>query len=131
MPATHQRSDPPAPREQLVLILSHDPVAAVLLGGLVETLGYQVHFAHPPESSDDSLRRVKPRICLVDSSDPLSCRTEFLGHAAMRGVLVVIYGTSSALERVRELARAHDIDTLIMPPEVDALDAALQRAGNV
>src|SRR3954465_13973330 len=54
MPANRHR-DAPAPREQLVLILSHDPVAAVLLGGLVETLGYEVHFAHPPESGDDSL----------------------------------------------------------------------------
>jgi len=129
MPANRHR-DPPAPREQLVLILSHDPVAAVLLGGLVETLGYEVHFAHPPESGDDSLRRVKPRICLVDSSDPLSCRTEFFGRAAMRGVSVVIYGTPATLDRVRELARAHDIDTLIMPPEVDALEATLQRAGD-
>ena len=130
MPANYHRSDPPAPREQLVLILSHDSVAAALLGGLVETLGYQVHFAHPPESADDSVRRVKPRICLVDSSDPLSCRTEFFGHAVMRGVSVVIYGTSAALDRVRELARVHKIDTLIMPPEMEMLEAALQRAGD-
>jgi hypothetical protein len=73
---------------------------------------------------------VKPRICLVDSSDPLSCRTEFFGHAAMRGVSVVIYGAPSTLDRVRALARAHNIDTLIMPPVLDTLEAALQRAGN-
>jgi CheY-like chemotaxis protein len=130
MPAKRHRSDLPAPREQLVLILSNDLVAAVLLGGLVETLGYEVHFAHPPESADDSVRRVKPRICLVDCNDPLSCRTEFFGRAAMRGVSVVIYGTSATLDRVRELARAHNIDTLIMPPGMETLEAALQRAGD-
>ena len=66
---------------------------------------------------------------LVDCGDPLTSRSEFLGRAAMRGVSVVIYGTPEALERVREVARAHDLDTLLMPPELNALEAALQRAG--
>jgi hypothetical protein len=46
----------------------------------------------------------------------------------MRGVSIVIYGTTEALDRVREVARAHNIDTLLMPPELDALEAALLRA---
>jgi DNA-binding NtrC family response regulator len=128
MPAIRQRPDRFAPREQLVLILSNDAVAAALLGGLVETLGYDVHFARPPESPEDSLRRVKARICLVDCADPVSCRTDFLGRATMRGVSVVIYGTAEALNRVREVARAYDIETLLMPPELNALEAVLQRA---
>lgn len=129
MPANRQRTDRLAPREQLVLILSFDAVAGALLGGLVETLGYVVAFARPPESPDDSLRRVKPRICLIDCSEPVACRGEFFGHARMRGISVVIYGTTAALDRVREVARAHDIEALLMPPDIDALEAALQRAG--
>ena len=124
MPA-HPRTEP---REQPVLILSHDAIAAALLGGLVETLGFEVHFARPPESPDDSLRRVKPRICLVDCTEPGSCRNEFFGHATMRSVSVVIYGTPAALERVHAVALAHNIETLLMPPELNALEAALQRA---
>ena len=38
MPAIRQRFHRPEPREQLLLILSHDPLAAALLGALVETL---------------------------------------------------------------------------------------------
>ena len=129
MPENRQRPNRSAPREQPVLILSRDAVAAALLGGLVETLGYDVHFASPPESAEDSVRRVKPRICLIDCTDPLSCRSEFLGRATMRGVSVLIYGTSEALDRVREVAKAHDLETLLMPPELDVLEAALQRAG--
>ena len=129
MPAIRQRSDRPAPREHLILILSHDPVAAALLGGLVETLGYEVQFARPPESPDDSMRRLKPRICLVDCTDPDSCRSEFFGRATMRGVCVIIFGTPDALERVREVARANNLEMLLMPPDVGALEAALQRAG--
>jgi DNA-binding NtrC family response regulator len=129
MPAIRQSSDRFAPREHQVLILSHDPVAAALLGGLVETLGYEVQFGRPPESADDALRRVKPRVCLVDCSDEASCRAEFFGRATMRGVCVVIFGTPAQLERLREVARANNLETLLMPPEVEALEAVLQRAG--
>ena len=130
MPAIRQHADRLAPREHQVLILSHDPVAAALLGGLVETLGYEVQFGRPPESADDALRRVKPRICLVDCSDPESCRAEFFGRATMRGVCVVIFGTPAALERLRQLARENNLETLLMPPDVDALEALLQQAGD-
>ena len=130
MPAIRQRSDRFAPREHQVLILSHDPVAAALLGGLVETLGYEVQFGRPPESPDDSIRRLKPRICLVDCTDPESCRSEFFGRATMRGICVIIFGTPAALERVRDVARAHNLEILLMPPDAEALEAALQRAGD-
>jgi len=117
----------PREHDELVLILSRDAVAAALLGGLVETLGYDVEFARPPESAEDSIRRVKPRICLVDCTDPASCRSDFLGHATMRGVSVVIFGTPETLDRVRAFARTHNIDTLLVPPKLDALEAALLR----
>jgi DNA-binding NtrC family response regulator len=127
MPATRRptRSE----QHQLVLILSHDPLAAALLGGLVETLGYDVQFRRPPESADDSLRRLRPRICLIDCADPRACREDFLGRAAMRGVCVVIFGTREVLERVRDLASVYRLEMLLMPPELDELEAVLQRAG--
>ena len=130
MTANRRQSSRTDPREPLVLILSHDPVAAALLGGLVETLGYDVHFARPPESADDTIRRVRPRICLVDCTDPVSCRGEFFGRATMRGVSVVIFGTPQALDRVRAVALAHNIEMVLMPPELNELEATLQRAGS-
>jgi len=128
MSANRQRSDRIASSDHPVLILSEDAVVAALLGGLVETLGYQVQFARPPESPEDSLRRLKPRICLVSSDDPAVARSEFLGRAAMRGVCVVIFGTAEALEHVRKVAIDHNLDTLLMPPELDDLEEELQRA---
>ncbi|PYP66348.1 MAG: hypothetical protein DMD26_08125 [Gemmatimonadetes bacterium] len=130
MTANRRQSSRTDPREPLVLILSHDPVAAALLGGLVETLGYDVHFARPPESADETIRRVRPRICLVDCTDPVSCRGEFFGRATMRGVSVVIFGTPQALDRVRAVALAHNIEMVLMPPELNELEATLQRAGS-
>jgi DNA-binding NtrC family response regulator len=128
MPAT-RRPTRSEQRNQLVLILSHDTLAAALLGGLVETLGFAVMFRRSPETAEDSLRRLRPRICLVDCADPLSCREEFLARAAMRGICVVVFGNREALERVRDLASAHKIETLVMPPDLEELEEVLQRAG--
>lgn len=129
MPGTHAHSDRPATHGHQVLILSHDAVAAALLGGLVETLGYPVHFSRPPESANDTIRRVHPRICLVDSTDQASWSSEFFGRATMRGISMVIFGTPEALQRVRALAAAYNLDTLLMPPTLGALEGVLQRAG--
>ena len=128
MLAPGRRLDGDVSRQQIVLILSHDVLAAALLGGLVETLGYLARFALPAEAADDSVRRVRPRICLVDCDDPGSCHAEFLGRATMRGVCVVIFGTSRALDQVRAIAMEHDIETLTMPPELKALALVLQKA---
>jgi DNA-binding NtrC family response regulator len=114
--------------DSTVLILSADAVAAALFGALIETLGYSVGFARPPEKSDDAIRRVRPRVCLLDCDDGLTCTTELLGRAAMRGISLVIFGRSAALDQVRPLAREHEIELLLVPPDVATLDATLTRA---
>lgn len=120
---------PPASTESsVVLILSPDAVAAALLGGLVETLGYTVQFARPPEPLLDSLRRIRPRICLVDCTDPSHCSPELIGRATMRGISVIIFGTREALEKVRALASTQRLEWLLLPPEVEELRGKLERA---
>jgi DNA-binding NtrC family response regulator len=111
-----------------ILILSADAVAAALFGALLETLGYAVRFARPPEESEDAIRRVRPRVCLVDCDDETTCTSELLGRAAMRGISVVIFGRSAALDRALALAREHDIELLLVPPDASTLDAAVRRA---
>jgi DNA-binding NtrC family response regulator len=120
---------PPASTESsVVLILSPDAVAAALLGGLVETLGYTVQFARPPEAVLDSLRRIRPRICLVDCTDPTQCTPELIGRATMRGISVIIFGTREAIEKVRALASSQRLDWLLMPAEVEELKRKLEMA---
>jgi len=116
------------PGKYVVLILSTDPVAAALLGGLVETLGYLVRFYGPPEPAETALRRERPSIALIDCADPTLMREDVLGRARMRDVSVVIFGTPDALRSVRALVAEHDLDTLIMPAAVDAIDDALRNA---
>jgi DNA-binding NtrC family response regulator len=129
LPTTRNESGrPDAMHDPMILILSDDAVAAALLGALIETLGYPVKFARPPENAEQTIRRVRPQVCLLDCDDPATCSDELLGRAAMRGISVVVFGTSTALERVRALASEHAIDTLLVPPEPEVLDATLRRA---
>lgn len=112
----------------MILILSSDAVAAALLGALIETLGYSVKFARPPEQYEDSIRRVRPKVCLVDSADPGMYGDGFLGRAAMRGISVIVFGSVEALERVRALALQHAIETILVPPDAVTLATILERA---
>jgi CheY-like chemotaxis protein len=112
----------------MILILSADATGAALLGALVETLGYSVAFARARESGDESLRRVRPKVCLVDCADRSRYNDEFLGRTAMRGIAVVIFGSSEALSQIRALALVHDLDTILVPPDTAALADALERA---
>lgn len=114
--------------KHVVLILSSDAVAAALLGALVETLGYLVRFYRPTESPADSLRRERPSVAMVDCADPTVMNDELLGRARMRGISVVIFGAADALRRVRQLAREHSLETLVMPASIEALDESLRKA---
>jgi len=116
------------PGKHVVLILSSDAVAAALLGALVETLGYLVRFYHPPEDPDAALKRERPSVAMVDCDDPTMMKDDLFGHARMRGISVVMFGTSDALRQVRQLALEHALDTLIMPASLDALDDTLRKA---
>lgn len=116
------------PGKHVVLILSSDSVAAALLGALVETLGYLVRFFHPPEPPDDALKRERPSVAMVDCDDPTVMNDELLGHARMRDISVVIFGTAECLKRVRQIAQEHHIDALTMPASLDVLDETLRKA---
>jgi DNA-binding NtrC family response regulator len=116
------------PGKHVVLILSSDAVAAALLGALVETLGYLVRFFRPPERGIEALKRARPSVAMIDCADPTVMNDEVLGHAKMRGISVVMFGTADALRRVRDLALEHSLDTVIMPATLDALDETLRKA---
>jgi DNA-binding NtrC family response regulator len=112
----------------MILIMSDDAIAAALLGALVETLGYSVRFARNPASMEQTLRRVRPKVCLLDCSDPILCTDEILGRTTMRNISVIIFGTREALDRVRALVSEHKIDALLMPPSPAVVEETLKRA---
>lgn len=114
--------------KHLVLILSGDAVAGALVGGLIETLGYEVRFHRPPEDPTEALRRERPEVALIDGTDHLMISDAVLGHAAMRAIEVVIFGPREAIEGIRDLARRHRIHTLIAPPSPEQTKETLREA---
>lgn len=131
--ATHSRHEAGSsadqrPGRQVVLILSADPVAAALLGALIETLGYLVRFYRPPQTADEAMRSQRPSIAMLDCEDPTLMNDELLGRARMRGISVIIFGSSDALARVRALAAQHELHELILPADPEAVDEAVRRA---
>ena len=111
-----------------ILILSSDPLGAALMAAMVETLGYRVRFFHPPEAPDDAFKRERPCVALVDCDDPVVLTDETLGRARMRNISVILFGQSSALQRVRQLVLDHELETLLLPSSLDELDDTLRRA---
>ena len=112
----------------LILIVSDDAVKSALLAALVETAGCRVGFARPLESASEAMRRLRPGACLVDGDDPGLCNDETLGHALMRGISTIVFGTHEALDRSRALVARHHAAPLSMPADPGAVDAALRRA---
>jgi DNA-binding NtrC family response regulator len=103
-------------------------VAAALVGAFLETLGYRVRFNAPEETPQDAMRRIRPAVALVDSSDPGMMTDEMLGRSRMRGVPVVIFGSPASVDRVNSLASSHQLECLVMPVSPDDLDATIRRA---
>ena len=117
---------PLADSRTTVLIVSDDPTAAALLGGLVETLGYRPEFA-TVLTSPEGLRRKRPRACLLDCESD-ACDEASIARAMMRGVSVVLVGPRPVLDSMREIAARHGADLLFMPPEPGPLGDVLHRA---
>jgi hypothetical protein len=65
---------------------------------------------------------------MLDCEDPTLMNDELLGRARMRGISVIIFGSSEALARVRELAAQHNLHELLMPANQDDVDEAIRRA---
>lgn len=103
-------------------------MAAALLGALIETLGYSVEFGRPFENANDAMRRARPSVCVLEADHRAVANDETLGHAAMRGIAAILFGTQKALDRNRALAEKHGVVTLRMPASTADLDTALQAA---
>jgi hypothetical protein len=115
----------------VILILSADAVGAALVGALVETLGYRVRFLRPPERPDEAIRRERPSLAMLDVDDASVMTDETIGHSTMRGVPLLLYGSSIGLQRVRQLSLEHELVTLPMPATPSSVAEALRNATSV
>jgi hypothetical protein len=103
------------------LILSHDALAAALLGAAVELAEGAPHFALAAESPRDAVRRVRPHLLVVDCDDERSCTEAVLGPAIMIGARVVLFRSARTRRDVAGLASALGVTMLELPGDLERL----------
>lgn len=110
------------------LILSHDPVAAALLGGSAELAGLEPAFPRGDEPIRATVRRLRPACVLADCDREDASVEGFIGPAMMMGVRVVVFCSShdeAALGRARRLAQRYGIAFFQLPEACDRLQSFL------
>lgn len=98
-----------------VLIFSADPLGAALLGAAVELGGRSPHFARAGESARDALRRVRPRVALVDCDHEEACSAAFAGPAIMMGTTVLLIRSRRTLQAPDDFAERHGLRVIELP----------------
>ncbi|HVE80257.1 MAG TPA: hypothetical protein VNA89_15430, partial [Gemmatimonadaceae bacterium] len=111
-----------------VLILSPDALTAALLAALVEFEGLAPAFGEDSEPPRKALRRMRPRVVLVDVDHATACTPSFLGPAAMTGARVLLFGPERAAAAVRETAAAHSLSSFTLPVGAAAFGRLLDGA---
>jgi DNA-binding response OmpR family regulator len=104
-----------------VLILSADALAAALLGAAVELAGHQPHFPEMNEVAREALRRVRPRLIIVDCDHPDACAESFVGPALMTGSQLLLFDSHRNRDRAVNVARRLGLDVVHLPEDQDVL----------
>lgn len=114
-----------------VLIFSVDPLAAALLGAVVELAGHAPHFPQQDEAARGALMRVRPSLVVIDCDHEETCSEGFVGPALMTGAQVVFCRSRRTQRDVREFAGRLGLGVVELPSDQEKLARLLQelRAG--
>jgi hypothetical protein len=114
------------PGTSSALILAADPMAGALMAAAVELTGIPPVFALAGEHGKAALLRCRPRYILLSHDEPCARDDSVLGPALMTGARIFIFGTHDQVTPLRPLLARHNVETIILPLEVDALRALLR-----
>ena len=112
--------------QQAVLIFSADPLAAALLGALVELTGHAAHFQREDEAARGALMRVRPRLVLIDCDHEETCADVFIGPALMTGAQVILYRSRRTRQETHEFAGRLGLRVVELPRDHEKLTRLLQ-----
>ncbi|MDQ6853624.1 MAG: hypothetical protein M3046_08005 [Actinomycetota bacterium] len=108
------------------LIFSVDPLAAALLGAVVELAGHTPHFQREDEAARGALMRVRPRLVLIDCDHEETCAEVFIGPALMTGAQVILYRSRRTRRASREFAGRLGLRVVELPTDHETLMRLLQ-----
>ncbi len=114
-----------APQTSKVLILAREPLAAALLGILLEVDAYEPAFARPDESPEEAVQRVRPvLVILLDGS--LDAARSDVFHARAKGTPVILFGTPPSAAVARAVALERRLPWFTMPVDRASLTRVIQ-----
>ena len=108
-------------RAKSALILSTDSLGAALLGATLELLGFRAAFARKGETPADAVRRLKPKVVLLDAKDTELRDAPVLGPALMTGARVLFFGTAERVRQVEAVAEKAGAALLVLPEDLPRL----------
>lgn len=112
-----------------VLVLCDQPMAAALLGMLLELEGYEPAFPQESEAPDAALERVKPLlVVLVDHVLDVARSDIFLMRAARRQVGVAVFAAEETKEWPPHWAVARRVPSFRMPVDGAELRRAIDES---
>jgi hypothetical protein len=109
-----------------VLIFSADPLAAALLGAVVELAGHAPHFPRQDEAARSALMRVRPALVLIDCDHEETCSDAFIGPALMTGAQVLLHRSCRTRRESREFAGRLGLRVVELPNDQEMLMRLLQ-----
>lgn len=122
-----RRSTKIATATSKILVLAREPLAAALLGILLELNMYEPAFPRPDELPEEAVRRVRPAlVILLDSS--LEAAASDVFHARAKGTPVILFGTPPTMATVRALAEARGLRWFTMPVDRASLTRVIRDA---
>jgi hypothetical protein len=110
-----------------ILVIAREPLVAALVGLLLELAKYEPAFAHPDESPDEAIRRVRPiLVLLLDGSADEASSDVF--HARLKGTPVVLFATPKTEASVRALANDRGVPWFTLPVSGQVLGRVILEA---
>ena len=100
-----------------VLILSADTLAAALLGAAVELAGHQPHFPQADEVAQVALRRVRPRLVIVDCDHDHACSEAFVGPVLTTGAQLLLFDSRQHAADGVDVARRLGLNVVHLPDD--------------
>lgn len=102
-----------------MLVFSSDPLAAALLAAAIEYAGYAPRFASDKESARTAVKRVRPRLVLIDCDHEETCCDEFIGPAIMMKAEVLLFRSNGTRHDASELAERMALRVMYLPDDHD------------
>lgn len=108
-----------------ILVFSSDALAAALLAAAAELAGHAPCFARADETARNAVRRVRPRLVLIDVDHEETCSDEFIGPALMMQARVLMVRSKRSHRDASDLVDRLELRVLELPADYGSLTRQL------